>query len=95
MKHKMWCGAISNEVDALELKKTWDVENLRPGKFAMGSKWVFKLKFNVDGTIERHKARLVALENRQVKGEDFDETFAPVIKMSTVRVLLRTAAAKN
>lgn len=52
--HKVWHGAISNEIDSREINKTWDVESLPPGKVAIGSKWVFKLKYNVDGTVECH-----------------------------------------
>ena len=53
------------------------------------------IKYNSDGTIRRHKARLVVRGNDQIEGEDFTETFAPVVKMTTVRALLRIVAAKK
>ena len=62
---KRWRLATSNEVDAMEINKTWDLTTLPPGKKAIGCKWVFKIKYISDGTIERFKARLVALGNRQ------------------------------
>ena len=74
---------------------TWDLATLPPGKTAIASKWVHRIKYNADGTIERHKSRLVGCGNRQVAGEDYDETFAPVVKMTTVRSLLSLVAAKG
>ena len=83
------------EIDAHEDQGTWDVTTLPPGKTVIACQWIYKEKYNADGTIQRHKSRLVACGNKQVEGEDFDETFAPVVKMATVRGLLRIAAAKN
>ena len=54
----------------------------------MGSKWVFKIKLNADGTIERYKARLVTQGFSQIPGLDFGETFRPVIKQTTIRLIL-------
>lgn len=95
VKHKVWRQAVRGEVDALEEQGTWDVTDLPPGKVAIACMWVFKIKYNADGTIERYKARLVVCGNRQIEGEDFNETFASVVKMTTVQGLLRLAAANN
>lgn len=57
---------MSKEVTALEENGTWTLEDLPPGKRAIGSKWVYKITYNLDGTIEWHKARLVALGNKQI-----------------------------
>lgn len=92
---KKWRNAVSHEVVALKESRTWDVVTLPKGKKAIGCQWLFKLKFNADGTEERPKARLVCLDNHQIEGEDYDETFPPVAKMSTVCILLEVAVAKG
>lgn len=92
---KVWRDAMGFEVDALEKNQTWDMTELPEGNVAIGSMWVYKIKYKSDGTIERYKARLVALGNKQVEGTDFSETFAPVIKMSTVKMCFGVASAKN
>ncbi|XP_072087411.1 uncharacterized protein [Arachis hypogaea] len=93
--HDCWRKAIEAELTALEQNKTWIITSLPPGKNAVGCKWIFRTKFHPDGTIERHKARLVAQGFTQIPGVDYIDTFSPVVKMSTVRVLLTVAAAKN
>ena len=95
VKNKGWREAMQQEISALEHNKTWVVQNLPDGKKALGCKWVYKIKHNSDGTIERLKARLVILGNHQTEGLDYTETFAPVAKMVTVRVFLVVVAAKN
>ncbi|KAL1224994.1 Retrovirus-related Pol polyprotein from transposon RE1 [Cardamine amara subsp. amara] len=95
MLDERWKNAMSGEICALEFQRTWDLETLPPGKKAIGSQWIYKLKFNADGTIERYKARLVCLGNHQVEGEDYDETFSPVVRMTMVRTLLEVAVAKD
>ncbi|RVW88859.1 Retrovirus-related Pol polyprotein from transposon RE2 [Vitis vinifera] len=71
------------------------VEDLPPGKKAIGSKWVYKIKYNFDGSIKRCKARLVILGNKQVEGIDYNETFVLTAKMVTVQLFLAIAAAKG
>ncbi|GJS02148.1 retrovirus-related pol polyprotein from transposon TNT 1-94 [Tanacetum coccineum] len=95
IKDKRWRSAMDSELEALEQNKTWTIEKLPPNKKALGCKWVYKIKYKSDGTIERFKARLVILGNHQVAGVDYSETFAPVAKMVTVRVFLAIAAAKQ
>lgn len=83
-----WRFAVTHEIDSLEDQGTWTFEALPPGKKAPGCKWVFKIKFRADGTIEQYKARLVVLGNHQMEGIDYNETFAPVAKMVAVRTFL-------
>ena len=71
---------------------TWDVVDLPKGKISMGCKWVFTVKYNSDRTMERYKSRLVAKGFTQTFGVDYIETFGPVAKLNSVRVLLSLAA---
>ncbi len=90
-----WREAMQGELQALEANNTWVLTTLPVGKKAIGCKWVYKVKFKSDGTLERYKARLVAKGFNQQEGLDYSETFSPVAKFTTVRVLLAIAAVKG
>ncbi|CAM8886686.1 unnamed protein product [Rhodiola kirilowii] len=94
-KDKKWNDAMLAELKALESNQTWEVTDLPPGKNPVGSKWIYRIKRNSDGTIQRYKARLVARGFTQMEGLDYHETFAPVVKMNTVRTFLAVAVSKN
>src|ERR1044072_6394809 len=83
-----WKQAMDLEMEALEKNSTWELVSLPNGKKPVGCKWVYTIKYKADGSIERYKARLVAKGFTQTYGVDYLETFAPVAKMNTVRVIL-------
>ena len=83
---------MDEEMHSLLKNHTWDVVPLPFGKTAVGCKWVHTKKHHADGTLERYKSRLVARGFTQSYGIDYFETFAPVAKMETVRLLLALAA---
>lgn len=76
----------------VEENRTWEVSDLLDKQKAIGLKWVFKVKKDPEGRIVKHKARLVAKGYAQQQGVDFDEVFAPIVRLETVRVLLALAA---
>ena len=81
--HK-WLDAMENEIGSLHDNNVWELVELPEDRKAVGSKWVFKVKTNADGSIERCKARLVAQGYSQQEGLDYDETFSPAVRSESV-----------
>jgi hypothetical protein len=90
---KLWKKAMVEEMDALDKNEAWDIVELPARRKYVGSKWLFKKKFNVEGRVEKYKARLVAKGYSQVEGIDFGEIFSPVVKLTSIRFLLSIVAA--
>ncbi|KAJ1700426.1 hypothetical protein LUZ63_000205 [Rhynchospora breviuscula] len=87
-----WRNAMEEEIKAIEKNKTWQLVKLPEGKNVIGVKWVFRTKFCADGAIQKFKARLVAKGYAQEYGIDYEETFSPVVRFETVRLILALAA---
>nr|KYP36052.1 Retrovirus-related Pol polyprotein from transposon TNT 1-94 [Cajanus cajan] len=94
-KHLEWIQAMNAEIQALESNHTWVLIELPPNKNAIGCRWVYKIKHRADGSIERYKARLVAKGYTQIEGQDYLDTFSPVAKLTTIRLLLAFAATQQ
>lgn len=92
VRDKKWQTAMNEEIKAIDRNNTWELVELPKGSQPIGVKWVFKKKMNAQGDIERYNARLVAKGYKQKAGIDYDNVFAPVARMETIRLLISQAA---
>ncbi|GJW48338.1 zinc finger, CCHC-type containing protein [Tanacetum coccineum] len=90
-----WKEAINEEMDSIIGSNTLVLANLPPYCKPFGCKWIFKRKLKVDGTIEKFKAKLVIQGFRQKSGIDYFDTYAPVARISTIRLLIAMASIHN
>ena len=86
---------MKEELNALSKNHIWDLVTLLPGKSVVSCKWIYKIKTYSDGSIERYKNCLVAKGFTQKYEIDFEETFAPVARISYVRALLAIATTSK
>uniref|UniRef100_A0A2N9HX01 Reverse transcriptase Ty1/copia-type domain-containing protein n=1 Tax=Fagus sylvatica TaxID=28930 RepID=A0A2N9HX01_FAGSY len=93
VQHPHWRLAMNLEFDALLRNRTWSLVPSTAARNIIGCKWVFRIKRHANGSIERYKARLVAKGFHQQPGVDYSETFSPVIKPTTVRLVLSIAVS--
>nr|GFA66559.1 zinc finger, CCHC-type [Tanacetum cinerariifolium] len=90
-----WKEAINDEIGSIMENNTWVLSDLPPGCKPLGCKWIFKRKMKFDGTVDKFKARLVIQGFRQKEGIDYFDTYAPVARITTTRLLLALAAIQN
>jgi hypothetical protein len=91
---EMWLSAFKTELENIKNNNTYTLRKTKNGEKAIGCKWVLKIKLKPDGTIDKYKARLVAKGYAEQKGKDYNETFAPVAKFKSIRII-RALAASN
>ena len=90
---KLWKEAMVDEMASLHKNEAWDLVEFPAGRKPIGRKWVFKKKMNVEGKVEKYKARLVEKGYSQVPRIDFGDIFSPVAKVTSIRLLLSVATA--
>ena len=95
IKHQHWKDAMTEEYNSILKNDVWDIVPRPKNKSIVSSKWLFKIKHAADGSIDKYKARFVARGFSQKEGIDYEETFAPVARYTSVRTILAIATSKG
>ena len=94
-KDDKWIEAMKEELRMIEKNDTWELVDRPQHRNVIGVKWVYRTKLNVDGSVNKYKAKLVVKGYSQVFGVDFSKTFAPIARLDTIRMLLALTTQKG
>ena len=89
---KEWIKAMEDEMNSMKSSQVWDLVDLPPDHKTIENKWVLNIKRKEDGTIDIYKARLVAKGYKQQEGADYEETFSPMVRFASIRLILAIVA---
>ncbi|GJU25639.1 retrotransposon protein, putative, ty1-copia subclass [Tanacetum coccineum] len=92
---QQWREAIKSEIESILQNHTWELVDLPPGCKPLGYKWIFKKKMKADGTVDKYKARVVIQGFRQREGLDYFDTYSPVTRITSIRMIIAIAALRN
>jgi hypothetical protein len=91
--HPVWRDAMMDEYQSIMKNDVWDIVSRPEGKSVVTSKWIHKIKHTVDGSIERHKTRFVARGFSQVEGIDYEDTFTPIARYTSIQMIISPATS--
>jgi hypothetical protein len=84
---------MTEEYQSIMKNDVWDIVSRPKGKYAVTSKWIYKIKHAADGSVEKYKARFVAKGFSQAKGIEYEETFAPIARCTSIRTIISLVAS--